>query len=192
MIKSMIIYLQLLIFMLRLIKGENSMSLRIKKGDIVIYNPSNNIINVNNNLYIVMSVNLIKNTAILSKMSFSDNGNKMKKYYCQIEDGTNIIRVNCKSVLFIDLSKEINKIKMHDVQLVNSLDAVQYIYDMRAKFKEEIYLERIAKKKNRKNRKKEKRAMINAVQVGKSGTTFKKYKGMKDPTYKGTINIVRG
>lgn len=69
------------------------MSLRIKKGDIIIYNPSDNIINVNNNLYIVMSVNLTKNTALLSKMVFSDNTNKMKKYHCQINDGINIINV---------------------------------------------------------------------------------------------------
>ena len=73
-------------------------------------------------------------------------------------------------MLLINLSKDINNIKMYNIQLLNPLDVVQNIYDMRAKFKEKIYLERIEKKKHKKNRK----------------------KGVKDPTYKGTINIVRG
>lgn len=95
-------------------------------------------------------------------------------------------------MLLINLSKDINNIKMYNIQLLNPLDVVQNIYDMRAKFKEKIYLERIEKKKHKKNRKKEKRAMVKAAQVGSSGTSFKQYKGVKDPTYKGTINIVRG
>ena len=169
--------------------------MKIKKGNIIVYNQNNNSnCNIENSLYLVMSVNIQKNVVLLSRLFFYNNNlPKKKKYFYQFKDGDIVIRVNCNGMTVIDLDKDLQKISLYHMQLTNPLKIVQNVFDKKLEIKDKIVSARKSRHSYRKNKKRQIKSMVAAANAGVGGSSsLKPRKGLSDPTYKGHITIVRG